>query len=92
MTYDRNDIEAGAAWARKTLGKDAAPPVAEHELTEAERIRAWSASAAESARTEATQTRAAVLATRHDLATPGAAYQIGTERYAADGSLWRRTA
>ena len=86
MTYDRNDIEAGAAWARKALGKDATSPVAERKLTEADRIKAWSASESER------QTRAAVLATRHDLATPGAAYQIGTERYAADGSLWRRTA
>ena len=90
MTYNRNDIEDGAVWARKALGKNAASPVAEPKLTEAERIKAWSAS--ESERTQATQTRAAVLATRHDLATPGAAYQIGTERYAADGSLWRRTA
>jgi hypothetical protein len=36
--------------------------------------------------------RAKVEATRRDLHTPGAAYAVGSERYAADGSCWRRTA
>ena len=92
MTYDRNDIEAGAAWARKTLGKDASASATEPKASEAERIKAWSAKGRAAEGTQPAQTRAAVLATRHDLHTPGTAYQVGSERYAADGSLWRRTA
>lgn len=30
--------------------------------------------------------------TKRDLHTPGAAYGIGSQRHAADGSLWQRTA
>ncbi|MCJ2035759.1 hypothetical protein [Methylobacterium sp. J-068] len=85
-----SDIEADRAWARRVLGKPE-PTASERELTQAERIAAWSAQNRE-AEGKPPQTRSAVEQTKRELHTPGASYQVGAERYAADGSLWRRTA
>lgn len=91
MTFDRTEIETGAAVARRALGKDRTDAPAERKLTQEERIRAWSAKWQASESGEPAQTRAAPVMTRMDLHTPGSAYQVGSERYAADGTLWRRT-
>ncbi|WP_206780047.1 hypothetical protein, partial [Methylobacterium sp. Leaf361] len=38
------------------------------------------------------QTRSAVEATRRDLHISGSSFTVGAERYAADGSRWKRVA
>ena len=90
MSINRQDVADGAAWARRALRKPEAAET-ERELTQAERIAAWSARNDEVEAT-GTQTRMAVEQTRSDLQTPGSAFTVGAERYAADGSRWRRTA
>jgi len=85
---NRTEIEDGAAWARRALRKPE-PTAATRKPTQAERIAAWSARNRED-EGKATQTRSAVERTRTDLAAPGTAYQVGDQRYAADGTLWRR--
>jgi hypothetical protein len=87
---NRTDIEEGAAWARRLLRKPE-PAAAERKLTQAERMAAWSARNRE-AEAKATQTRAAAEQTRRDLHMPGSSFTVGTERYAADGSRWKRVA
>ena len=86
----RSEIEEGAAWARRLFRKPE-PTVPERKPTQAERMAAWSAQNRE-AEANGTQTRSAVEQTRRDLHTPGSAFTVGAQRYAADGSLWRRTA
>jgi hypothetical protein len=90
MSNTRQDVEDGAAWARRALRKPE-PPATERKPTQAERIAAWSARNRED-ESKATQTRAAVEQTRRDLHTPGSAFTVGAERYAADGSRWQRVA
>lgn len=87
---NRTEIEDGAAWARRLLRKPE-PAAAERKQTQAERIAAWSARNRED-EGKATQTRSAVEQTRRDLNTPGASFTVGSERYAADGSRWKRVA
>lgn len=93
MSINRQDVVDGAAWARRALRKPN-PSVTEPKLTEAERRERWleerkAERAVDGAGT--TQTRAAVEQTRRDLHVPGTAYQVGQERFAADGSRWQRT-
>lgn len=85
---NRTEVEDGATWARRALRKPE-PTAAERKPTQAERIAAWSARNRE-ADGSSTQTRSAVEQTRRDLHVPGTAYQVGDQRYAADGTLWRR--
>ena len=87
---NRTEIEDGAAWARRALRKPE-PATVERKPTQAERMAAWSARNRED-EGKATQTRSAVEATRRDLHTPGSAFTVGAERYAADGSRWQRVA
>jgi hypothetical protein len=87
---NRTDIEDGAAWARRALRKPE-PTAPEHKPIQAERIAAWSDRNREAEAT-ATQTRSAVEQTRRELHTPGSAFTVGAERYAADGSRWQRVA
>jgi hypothetical protein len=89
MSITRQDVEDGAAWARRALRKPE-PNAAERKLSSAERIAAYLAQSRE-AEAKATQTRSAVEATRRDLHTPGSAFEVGAERFAADGSRWKRT-
>ena len=90
MTFTRENTEAHTAHWRRVLGKDRAPAAVERTPTQAERFAAWSASVRETER-EASESegRTVVAATR---ATAFTAYQVGDQRYAADGTLWRRTA
>lgn len=85
MTPNRDDIAAGRAWAARLLGKDQAPPSApERPPTHTERVAAWSG--------QGGSTSEAVTRTRAELHVPGSAFAIGAERYAADGTVWRRMA
>ncbi|MET0532135.1 MAG: hypothetical protein ABW003_28065 [Microvirga sp.] len=86
----RNEIEEGAAWARRLFRKPE-PNASERKLSSAERIAADLARSRE-AEAKDTQTRSAVEQTRRDLHTPGSAFTVGAERYAADGSRWPRVA
>jgi len=89
MSFNQQEIQAGAAMARRALRKP--EPATERHPTQAERIAAWSAqNRADEA--SGTQTRSAVEQTRRDLHTPGSAFAVGGERYAADGSRWKRVA
>ena len=84
----RAEIEEGAAWARRVFRKPE-PTASERKLSSAERIAAYLAQSRE-AEAKGTQTRSAVEQTRRDLHTPGSAFTVGAERYAADGSRWQR--
>ncbi|MGU3421366.1 hypothetical protein [Methylobacterium sp. D54C] len=86
----RSEIEDGAAWARRTLRKPE-PTTPERKLNSAGRIAAWSAQNLQD-EAKGTQTRSAVEQTRRDLHTPGSSFTVGSERYAADGSRWKRVA
>ncbi|QGY04788.1 hypothetical protein MMSR116_24930 [Methylobacterium mesophilicum SR1.6/6] len=85
----RAEIEEGAAWARRLFRKPE-PTAPERKPTQAERMAAWSAQNRQD-EAKGTQTRTAVEQSRRDLHVPGTAYQVGQERYAADGSRWKRT-
>ncbi|MCJ2014976.1 hypothetical protein [Methylobacterium sp. J-076] len=87
----RSEINEGAAWARHTLRKPE-PVAAKPKLTQTERIAAWMAENRKAENGGTAQTRAAVEQTRRDLSTPGSAFTVGAERYAADGSRWQRVA
>jgi hypothetical protein len=87
---NRTDIEDGAAWARRLFRKPERV-ASERKLSSAERVAAYLAESRE-AEAKSTQTRSAVEQTRRDLNTPGAAFTVGAERYAADGSRWQRVA
>ncbi|MGU3538890.1 hypothetical protein [Methylobacterium sp. A54F] len=91
MTVNRQDIEEGAAaWARKLLRK---PEPGAGAKTEAQRVNDWvKAQALERAGAERPVTGTAVERTRSDLVTPGSAFTVGAERYAADGTRWQRVA
>lgn len=91
MTISRQDIEEGAAWARKLLHK---PEQAPEVKTPVQRRAAWLKEQAEiRAGGEKPIVRGATVEqTRRDLATPGSAFTVGAERYAADGSRWQRVA
>ena len=90
MSINRQDVADGAAWARRALRKPE-PASTERKPTQAERIATWSARNRVD-ETKDTQSRSAIEQTRRDLHTPGSAFAVGGERYAADGTLWRRTA
>ncbi|GJD47243.1 hypothetical protein AFCDBAGC_5136 [Methylobacterium cerastii] len=90
MTITRENIEANTAHWRRVLGKDRAPAAGERKLTQAERFAAWSASVhAAERQASASEGRTVVATARASVFT---AYQVGDQRYAADGTLWRRTA
>ncbi|TXN60429.1 hypothetical protein [Methylobacterium sp. WL6] len=90
MTITRENIEANQAHWRRVLGKDRAPAAAERTPTQAERFAAWSASVRATERqAPASEGRTVVAAAR---ATAFTAYQVGDQRHAADGTLWRRVA
>jgi len=84
----RSEFEEGAAWARRLFRKPE-PAASERKVSSAERVAAWLAQNRE-AEAKGTQTRSAVEQTRRDLHVPGTAYKVGDQRYAADGTLWRR--
>ena len=90
MTATRTDIAENAAFWRRVLNKHE-PAAPECKPTQAERMAAWSARNRED-EAKSTQTRSAVEQTRRDLHTPGSAFTVGAERYAADGSRWQRVA
>ncbi|GJD36765.1 hypothetical protein [Methylobacterium aerolatum] len=87
----RSEIEDGAAWARRTLRKPE-PITAERKPNQTERIAAWMAENRKAEGGSAPQTRSAVEQTRRDLTSPGSSFTVGAERYAADGSRWKRVA
>jgi hypothetical protein len=89
---NRTEIEDVAAWARRALRK---PEPGKPEPTKAERRATWlTERKAERAvdQTSTAQTRSAVEATRRDLHISGSSFTVGAERYAADGSRWKRVA
>ncbi|MCJ2105739.1 hypothetical protein MKK70_10225 [Methylobacterium sp. E-041] len=90
MTITRENTEANQAHWRRVLGKDRAPGAAERTPTQAERFAAWSASVqAAERKAPASDARTVVAAARASAFT---AYQVGDQRHAADGMLWRRVA
>ncbi|MCJ2008215.1 hypothetical protein [Methylobacterium sp. J-092] len=90
MTNTREKTEANMAHWRRVLGKDRAPAAVERAPTQAERYAAWSASIRSTERkAPASDARTVVAAPR---ATAFTAYQVGDQRHAADGTLWRRVA
>lgn len=92
---DEIEQEDGAAWARRILGKpepSEAPPTREDRLARWLKDGQTDREAEQPAITPTLSEHRALEDTRRDLATPGTAYKIGAQRYAADGTLWRRTA
>ncbi|MFK5598336.1 hypothetical protein ACFZ8E_15290 [Methylobacterium sp. HMF5984] len=89
MTISRENIEANQAHWRRVLGKDRAPAAADRAPTQAERYAAWSASVRAAERKAPASEGRTVVAAR---ATAFTAYQVGDQRQAADGTLWRRVA
>jgi hypothetical protein len=94
--FDRNEIDAGAAMARRALGKP--EPTGNRPKTQDERIREWGERCrAEQAETQArtaipTTIRTRVLSSeevRH-VGRPGTSYAIGDTRPAMDGTQWKR--
>ncbi|GJE12579.1 hypothetical protein [Methylobacterium longum] len=90
MTISRQETAENVAFWRRVLNKPE-PTAPKSKPTQAERMATWSARNRED-EAKAIQTRSAVERTRRDLGTPGGAFEVGAQRYAADGSLWRRTA
>lgn len=90
MSINRQETAENVAFWRRVLNKPE-PAAAERKPTQAERMAAWSARNRED-EGKATQTRSAVEQTRRELHTPGSAFTVGAERYAADGSRWKRVA
>ena len=92
MNFDKAEIEAGAAMARRVLNK---PEHGDAVKSPAERRAAWlreQAGERQAERPDAERVSAEVLQTRSQLQRPGTEFTVGSERYAADGSRWRRTA
>ncbi|MCJ2114703.1 hypothetical protein MKK64_26425 [Methylobacterium sp. E-025] len=89
MTITRETTEANQAHWRRVLGKDRAPVVVERTPTQAERYAAWSASMRAAERKAPASEGRTVVAAR---ATAFTAYQVGDQRHATDGTLWRRVA
>ncbi|MCJ2023388.1 hypothetical protein [Methylobacterium sp. J-067] len=94
--FNRNEMDAGAAMARRALGKP--EPTGDRPKTQDERIREWG----ERCRTEQSETKARaaipnairtrVLSSeevRH-VGRPGTSYAIGDTRPAMDGTRWKR--
>lgn len=90
MTISRQDTAENVAFWRRVLNKPE-PTAPGRKPTQAERMAAWSAQNRQD-EAKGTQTRSAVEQTRRDLGTPGSAFTVGAERYAADGSRWQRVA
>ena len=90
MSIDRQNPGEHTAFWRRVLNKPE-PVTAERKPTQAERRAAWSAQNRQND-AKGTQTRAVVEQTRRDLHTPGAAYKVGAERFAMDGTRWKRVA
>jgi hypothetical protein len=91
MTIDRQNPGEHAAFWRRVLNKPEPAAASERKPTQAERIAAWSARNRE-AEGKTLQTRSAVEQTRRALNVPGSSFVVGAERYAADGSRWKRVA
>ncbi|MGU3665065.1 hypothetical protein ACLBX9_12870 [Methylobacterium sp. A49B] len=89
MTISRQETAENVAFWRRVLNKPE-PVAPERKPTQAERMAAWSAQNRQD-EAKGPQTRSAVEQSRRDLHVPGTAYQVGQERYAADGSRWKRT-
>jgi len=83
MSIDRQNPGEHTAFWRRVLNKPD-PVTAERKPTQAERLAAWSAQNRQN-EAKGTQTRAIV-------ATPGVAYKVGAERFAMDGTRWKRVA
>lgn len=90
MSIERGNAGEHTAFWRRVLNKPE-PVTAERKPTQAERFAAWSAQNRQN-EAKGTQTRAVVEQTRRDLHTPGAAYKVGAERFAMDGTRWKRVA
>ena len=91
MNINLREVAEGAAMARRALGK---PEPGQQPKTQAERQAEWLAAQSGERRvdTAGVQVRQSVEHTRRDLHTPGTAYSVGSQRYAADGTLWTRAA
>ncbi|GJD51760.1 hypothetical protein OPKNFCMD_4518 [Methylobacterium crusticola] len=89
MGFDKAEMEASREHWRRVFGKPA-PTTAERLPTRDERIAAWAARHDPEQRVA--PVTEAVLQTRAQLHVAGSAFGIGSERYAADGSRWRRVA
>ena len=92
---DEIEQEDGAAWARRILGKPEpsdAPPTREDRLARWLKDGQTDREGEPLAISPTLSERRALEDSRRDLSTPGTAYKIGSQRYAADGTLWRRTA
>ncbi|WP_267361307.1 MULTISPECIES: hypothetical protein [unclassified Methylobacterium] len=83
MSIERGNAGEHTAFWRRVLNKPE-PVTTERKPTQAERLAAWSAQNRQN-EAKATQTRAAV-------ATPGVTYTVGAERFAMDGTRWKRVA
>jgi hypothetical protein len=83
MSIERGNAGEHTAFRRRVLNKPE-PVTAERKPTQAERLAAWSAQNRQN-EAKGTQTRAAV-------ATPGVTYKVGAERFAMDGTRWKRVA
>ena len=90
MTINRQDIAEGAAWARRALRK---PERADAVQTPSERRAAWlkeQAGERQPERPAAERISPETFQTRSELHRPGTDFSLGAERFAADGSRWRR--
>ena len=103
MTFNRSEIGNGAAWARRTLGKDRAPVTTQPGTAPqtraplSDRIAAWSAKCREEDVTQSAgaqpQTRTVVAgAAAYDTGRLPSSYGIGERKVAMDGSVWTRAA
>ncbi len=90
MTISRENTEAHTAHWRRVLGNDRTLAESERTPTQAERYAAWSASVRDAERKVPVSEGCTVTAAAR--ATAFTAYQVGDQRHAADGTLWRRTA
>jgi hypothetical protein len=90
MTITRQDIEDGASWVRRTLRK---PEPTGAVKTPEQRRAAWlkeQAGERQPERPAAERISPEVSATRSQLHRPGTEFAVGADRFAADGTRWRR--
>lgn len=103
MTFNRSEIQDGAVWARRALGKDRAPATtqpgtaAQTRAPLSDRIAAWSAKCRQEDATRSAgsepQTRTVVTgAAAYNFGRFPSSYGIGERKVAMDGSVWTRAA
>ncbi|GJD52483.1 hypothetical protein OPKNFCMD_5249 [Methylobacterium crusticola] len=89
MMIDKAELEASQEHWRRVFGKPA-PTATERQPTQEERIAAWAAR--HNPEQRSAPISETVMRIRRMLDVPGSEFAVGAERYAADGTRWRRTA